>query len=231
MPAMPERPVDAITQAEAAQILGCHVRTVGTHITAGRLQSAAKSMHRALSRADVEALACQVYPWWDHVDDEDSYWITARSARRILGVNHTRLNQLAVRGFVPFEVHADGTRLYRREQLEVVANGSRCASGGASSAPDRNTETAALRAVSSTRKTWGGRPPGRPPTRCPDSAQPPTGLCRRPFTTGPGRCPPPILLSRDPPNHSSPRPGIARWKAYFFRLGQIFLWGRRRTAS
>jgi hypothetical protein len=48
--------------------------------------------------------------------------VTARHAKGILGVNHTRLNQLAVRGFVPFEMHADGTRLYRREQLEVVAN-------------------------------------------------------------------------------------------------------------
>jgi hypothetical protein len=37
------------------------------------------------------------------------------------GVNHTRLNQLAVRGFLPFEVHVDGTRLYRREQLKVGA--------------------------------------------------------------------------------------------------------------
>ena len=34
----------------------------------------------------------------------------------------TRLNQLAVRGFVPFEMHVDGTRLYRRAQLQVVAN-------------------------------------------------------------------------------------------------------------
>jgi hypothetical protein len=48
--------------------------------------------------------------------------VTARHAKGILGVNHARLNQLAVRGFVPFEMHADGTRLYRREQLEVVAN-------------------------------------------------------------------------------------------------------------
>jgi hypothetical protein len=63
-----------------------------------------------------------VYPWWDHLDDADCYWITARSARRILGVNHTRLNQLAVRGFVPFEMHVDGTRLYRRAQLQVAGN-------------------------------------------------------------------------------------------------------------
>ncbi len=40
----------------------------------------------------------------------------------ILGVNRARLNQLAAKDFIPFEVHADGTRLYRRQQLEVVAN-------------------------------------------------------------------------------------------------------------
>jgi hypothetical protein len=56
------------------------------------------------------------------LDDEDSYWVTARHAKGIPGVNHPRLNQLAVGGCVPFEVHVDGTRLYRREQLEVEAN-------------------------------------------------------------------------------------------------------------
>jgi DNA-directed RNA polymerase specialized sigma24 family protein len=60
---MSERPVDAITQAEAAQILGCHIRTVGTYLTAGRLHPAAKAMHRALSRADVEELAREVHDW------------------------------------------------------------------------------------------------------------------------------------------------------------------------
>jgi hypothetical protein len=95
---------------------------VTEYVKAGRLRSAGRNVRRGLSRADVEALACEVYPWWDHLDDADSYWITARTARRILGVNHTRLNQLAVRGFIPFEMHADGTRLYRRAQLQVVAN-------------------------------------------------------------------------------------------------------------
>lgn len=79
-------------------------------------------MPRGLSRAEVEALACQIYPWRDHLDDLAPYWVTAKRATRILGVNHTRLNQLAVRGFVPFEMHVDGVRLYRREQLEVVAD-------------------------------------------------------------------------------------------------------------
>jgi hypothetical protein len=119
---MAEPPVDGIGHAEAARMLACHRWTVGAYVKTGRLRSAGKNVRRGLSRTDVEAPACEVYPWWDHLDDEDSYWVTARHVKGILGVNHTRLNQLAVRGFVPFEVHVDGTRLYRREQLEVVAN-------------------------------------------------------------------------------------------------------------
>lgn len=34
----------------------------------------------------------------------------------------TRLNQLTVRGFILFEMHVDGTRLYRRAELRVVAH-------------------------------------------------------------------------------------------------------------
>jgi len=32
------------------------------------------------------------------------------------------LGQLAGKGKIPFDVHADGTRLFRREQLTTVAN-------------------------------------------------------------------------------------------------------------
>jgi hypothetical protein len=73
----------------------------------GRLRSAVRNVRHGLSRADVEALACEIYPWRDHLEP---YWVTAKRATRILGVNHTWLNQLAVRGFVPFEMHVDGTR-------------------------------------------------------------------------------------------------------------------------
>jgi hypothetical protein len=55
------------------------------YVKAGRLRSAGRNVRRGLSRADVEALACEVYPWWDHLEDEDSYGITAQGARRILG--------------------------------------------------------------------------------------------------------------------------------------------------
>jgi hypothetical protein len=63
-----------------------------------------------------------VYEWRRHRDDLDPYWVPGNRAAGILGVNVTRLNQLAEREFLPFEIHADATRLYRHEQLAVVAN-------------------------------------------------------------------------------------------------------------
>jgi hypothetical protein len=86
-------------------------------------QEAARSryQHRSLSRADVEALAVEVYPWRLHWHREDAYWVVGRPAAAILGVTSARLRQLGDEDRVPYVVHRDGTRLYRREQLEVVA--------------------------------------------------------------------------------------------------------------
>lgn len=36
-------------------------------------------------------------------------------------MTENRLNQLATRGYLPFETHVNGTRMYRRAQLVVVA--------------------------------------------------------------------------------------------------------------
>lgn len=117
------RPVDPVTYAEAAHILGVTSSTVRRHIVAGRLPAHRKSgKHRTLSRADVESYAARTYRYKLHIDDTDSYWVTNLRAADILGVSRPRLNQLAAAGLIPFEVHADGTRLYRREQLMTVAN-------------------------------------------------------------------------------------------------------------
>ncbi len=118
---MPERPIDPVTLVEAALILGCSRATVRRMIASGDLPPAERYRHRQLARADVEALALQVYRWRQHLSDVEPYWLTAKRAAAVLHVNVSRLNALVTRGFVPFEVHTDGTRLYRREQLEVVA--------------------------------------------------------------------------------------------------------------
>lgn len=127
-----ERPYDAIRYADAAHILGVTPSTVRRHVLARRLMpahypSAQPSgrlgrQERMLSRAEAERLALQTYRHRKHVSDPDFYWVTGKRAADILGVNVARLNQLAAKGFLPFEVHADGTRMYRRRQLEVVAN-------------------------------------------------------------------------------------------------------------
>jgi excisionase family DNA binding protein len=114
-------PVDAVTLRQAAEILGLSVSSVRRLIAAGRLPVGRRYQHRSLPRADVEALAGEIYPWWRHVNDPESYWVTGRRAARVLGVTRARLGQLARGDLVPYVAHQDGTRLYRRHQLAVMA--------------------------------------------------------------------------------------------------------------
>ncbi len=65
---------------------------------------------------------CEVYRRTQHRDDVTPYWVTGKRAAELLGVNVSRLNQLAARDGAPYVVHADGTRLYRADQLRVVGN-------------------------------------------------------------------------------------------------------------
>lgn len=116
------RPIDGITLAEAAYILGSSTSAVRRLILAGRLSHGRRYEHRCISRSEVEALATELYDWRKHLQTPESYWLTGQRAAEVLGVNTARLKQLAARGFLPHETHHDGTRLYRREQLEVVAN-------------------------------------------------------------------------------------------------------------
>jgi hypothetical protein len=116
-------PIDPVTYAEPAHIFGVTPSTVRRHVIAGRLQLGERGEHRVLSGADVEALARRLYRRRDHIADVEPYWVTGQRAAHILGVNVARLNQLANRGFLPFQTH-DGHRFYRREQLMTVTNAS-----------------------------------------------------------------------------------------------------------
>ncbi len=97
--------------------------------TVRRLVLTARSPHghrhdeRALPRSDVELPASEVYAWRLHLDDVAPYWLTGQRAADILGISRARLNQLATDNRVPFVRHQDGTRLYRRGQLERIADG------------------------------------------------------------------------------------------------------------
>ena len=118
---MTSRPVDPVTLDEPGADSVCVRSTVRRLIASGELPPADRYRHRQLARADVEALALRTYRWRQHLSDVEPYWLTGQRAAGVLGVNVTRLNALARRGFIPYETHADGTRLYRREQLEVIA--------------------------------------------------------------------------------------------------------------
>lgn len=107
--------------AEAAQILGCPASTVWRYFDAGRLT---RRKHKGLDacwRADVEALASEVYAWRRHLEEPDSYWVTGQRAADVLGVSRSRLGQLAAAHRLAHVRHQDGTRLYRRHRLESQA--------------------------------------------------------------------------------------------------------------
>lgn len=87
-----------------------------------------------LSRAEVEAVACELYDWRRHTGDPTCYWIGSHEAADLLGVSRQRLGQLGDKGFVPFVRHRDGVRLYRREQLLTIANARMHAGASARSA-------------------------------------------------------------------------------------------------
>jgi hypothetical protein len=73
-------------------------------------------------RPTSKALAAEVYDWRAHFHDTESYWATGQDAADLLGVGRQRLQQLADADRVPFVRAHDGVRLYRRGQLETVAN-------------------------------------------------------------------------------------------------------------
>lgn len=113
-------PGNCISAVEAAHILGCSDETVRRHVAAGRLQGAPRGAGEAMSRLEVEAMAAELYPWRRHVRDPQSYWVTGAGAADLLGVTVGRLDQLSDAHRIPFVRHEDGTRLYRRRELELM---------------------------------------------------------------------------------------------------------------
>jgi hypothetical protein len=97
------------------------VPSVPRRMLAGRLSLGDPYNHRVLSRDEVEALATEVYAWRSRLQEDGSYWVTRQTAAQVLGVSRARLGQLAARDRLPYLVHQDGTRLYRRAQLQVMS--------------------------------------------------------------------------------------------------------------
>ncbi len=61
-----------------------------------------------------------MYQWRQHLSDTDPYWVTGWRAADVLGVGTARLTSLSKRGLLPYLVHWDGVRLYRRMQLAML---------------------------------------------------------------------------------------------------------------
>jgi hypothetical protein len=104
------RDLDAITPAEAAQLLGMpetSVTRLRREGLLGRLEG-----YPSYSRADVQGFL-------------DNPWLNGVQAAMILGVSHARVSQLAAAEKILVHVTASGRRMYRQRQLEVVANARR----------------------------------------------------------------------------------------------------------
>jgi DNA-binding transcriptional MerR regulator len=98
---------DAITIEEASKISGLSIHVLRRFRREGllsRLQG-----RTTYSRVEVQQL----------VDDP---WLSGVQAAELLGVSHVRVSQLANRDKIPVHLTNSGQRVYRRSQLEVVAN-------------------------------------------------------------------------------------------------------------
>jgi hypothetical protein len=118
----PGPPADQVTLNEAAVILGCSISTVRRLVLTARGRHGNPEHDDVLMRANVEALATEVYSWRLHLEDADPYWLTGQRAADTLGISRARLSQLAADNRIPFVRHQDGTRMYRRGQLEMIAS-------------------------------------------------------------------------------------------------------------
>jgi hypothetical protein len=110
MTAPKPRDPDAITLAEAAQLLGLSE----IRVTRLRREDLLTKLdgYPSYSRSDVQAFI-------------DNPWINGVQAATILGVSHVRVSQLATDEKVPVHHTASGRRVYRLRQLEVVAHARR----------------------------------------------------------------------------------------------------------
>lgn len=112
---------DRITRNEATHVLGCLPTALRRHVANGSLRQVAGQAKCNLLRAEVEELAMKVYDWRKRFADPLAYWVPAQRAADILGVSQARLRGLTDSGRIPSAVHSDGTRLFRRQQLESIA--------------------------------------------------------------------------------------------------------------
>lgn len=107
-----------LTAAQAAEIINATPNAVYRLVYKGDLAKPVKHQRGGLQLVDVERASLDRYRPGRR---RHPYWCRAREAAEILGISVSRVGQLAAEGRLPFVVH-HGQRLYRRGQLEVIAN-------------------------------------------------------------------------------------------------------------
>ena len=98
------------TVFDPGKVLGCS------------LEEARRLMRgRVVTPGEVEGVALEHYQWRAHLQDPDSYWVTAGQAADILGVSQAEVRELLSEGRLPFVMHRSGVKLMRRHQLREIA--------------------------------------------------------------------------------------------------------------
>ena len=103
---------DAITQAQAAEILGISVGSITRLIREKRLHRVFEQFP-TMSREEVEAF--RDIP-------VERYWIGVVEAANVMELSTSRVSQLADAGRLPFEVGENGRRRFRRSQVITIWN-------------------------------------------------------------------------------------------------------------
>jgi predicted site-specific integrase-resolvase len=136
-----------ISRVEAAELLGISPSGVGWLIRNGELtprrmrsrqspslderqvrELAARRLvedQRARDRAAEAVLRTR------HPQDGHDWW-TAREVSRLLGISRVRVDQLARRGSLPFQVAPGGRRSFRADHVELVRHARNAAQAGRS---------------------------------------------------------------------------------------------------
>lgn len=104
-----------LSGAEAAEILGISEMSVARLVMQGVLHKQVKHQRRGLDLAEVERVSLERYR------RGHPYWLTTREAAAVLGVSDERVRQLVAADRLPC-VERKGRRLFRRPQVDVIAN-------------------------------------------------------------------------------------------------------------
>lgn len=116
-------PWDEITYAEARAIVNREASWLRQRAASGKLSRVGRTSDVRLSRLEVEALA--LARWKANRHQQGGYWCTVTEAAAILRCTHGLIYKLVKKDKLPALPTGSGHRLFRRTQVEVIANARR----------------------------------------------------------------------------------------------------------